>query len=109
MTKCSFTQLTIPIGMHGEVEQAHVIVSGSLVLFFWFCFTQVSMRGCVPWSVSTVGRAQMKERANQHSGRVINDVTFVLVTAKNSQATRGIHNNACLTYLFAEKALVSSS
>lgn len=48
----------------------------------------------------------MKERAIQHSGGVINDVTFVLVTAKNSQS---IHNNACLTYLFAEKALVSSS
>lgn len=85
-----------------------MIVSGSVVLFFP-SLTCASRRGGVLWSVSTVGRAQMKERANQHSGRVINDVTFVLVTAKNSQAARGIHNNACLTYLFAEKALVGSS
>ncbi len=46
------------------------------------------MQVCVSCCVLTAGRAQMKERANQHSGRVINDVTFVLVTGRNSQAAR---------------------
>lgn len=51
----------------------------------------------------------MKERANQHSGRVINDVTFVLVTERNSQAARAFTIMLVFVYLAAEKALVSSS